>query len=154
MSARPAVRILLLLGITFVIAVLVLTVVQAPQATDIGMLLTYQVLGALVGFASIAGVLWAVFVVIGSIRLRDRPRGRRILWFAASALLCGSINAVVVSALSVGSDGWGGLIAAIAVGVALIFVASAVAATLIVELVILRQRRSGDAPATAPTAAP
>ena len=87
-------------------------------------------------------------------RVTTPGEDRRILWFAASALLCGSINAVVVSALSVGSDGWGGLIAAIAIGVAAIFVASAVAATLIVELVILRQRRSGAAPATAPTAAP
>lgn len=150
MKARPAVRSLLLLGVTFAIAVLTLTLVQAPQAADFGMLLTYQVLGALAGFASIAGVLWAVFVVIGSIRLRDRSRGRRILWFIASAVLCGSINAVAISALSAGADGWGGLIAAIAIGVAGVFIVSAIVATLLVELVILR-RRGQPVDASAPT---
>lgn len=141
MTARPAFRILLLLGLTFAIAFLTLVLVQLREASDVVMLLVYQGLGALAGFASIAGVLWAVFVVMGSIRLRDRSRGRRILWFIASAVLCGSINAVVVSSLSAGADGWGGLIAAIAIGVAAVFVVSAIVATLLVELVILSPRR-------------
>lgn len=140
MTARPAIRILLLICITFVVAFLILVLVQAPQATDVVTLIVFQGLGPLAGFASIAGVVWAVFVVIGSIRFRDRPRGTRILWFIASAVVAASINAVVVSALSAGADGWGGVIAAIAIGVALVFTASAVVATLLVELLILRER--------------
>ncbi|MFN3707718.1 hypothetical protein [Microcella sp.] len=140
MSTRPAVRSLLLLGITLLVAVITFILIQAPEATDIGMLIIYSGFGMLVGFAGIATVIWTVFVIIGSIRLRDKPRSKRVLWFIASAVVAASVNAIVVSALSVGADGWGGVIAAIAVGAAVVFIAAASVATVLVEFLILRDR--------------
>lgn len=140
MSTHPAIRSLLLLGITLVLAVITFILIQAPQATDIGMLIIYSGFGMLVGFAGIATVIWTVFVIIGSIRLREKPRSKRVLWFIASAVVAGSINAIAISALSAGADGWGGLIAGIAIGGAVVFVATASVATVLVEFLILRDR--------------
>jgi amino acid transporter len=140
MTTRPAIRSLLLVGITLLLCLVTFILIQAPQATDAGMLIIYSGFGMLVGFAGIATVIWLVFVIIGSIRLRDRPRSRRVLWFIASAVVGASVNVIVISALSAGADGWGGLIVGIAVGAAVVFVACASAATVLVEFLILRDR--------------
>jgi len=140
MSTRPAVRSLVLLGLTLAIAVVTFILIQAPEATDLGMLIIYSGFGMLVGFAGIATVIWTVFVIIGSIRLREKPRSKRVLWFIASAVVAGSVNAIVISALSAGADGWGGVIAGIAIGAAVVFVAAAAVATVLVEFLIFRDR--------------
>jgi hypothetical protein len=140
MSTRPAVRSLLLLGITLLLAVITFILIQAPEATDAGMLIIYSGFGMLVGFAGIATVVWLVFVIIGSIRLREKPRSRRVLWFIASAFVAASVNAVVIAGLSSGADGWGDVIAGIAVGAAVVFFACAAVATVLVEFLILRDR--------------
>lgn len=140
MNPHPALRSVALVALTLLFAVVAFILIQAPQATDVGMLIIYSGFGMLVGFASIATVIWTVFVIIGSIRLRERPRSKRVLWFIASAVLAASVNAIVISALSSGAEGWGGLIAGIAIGAAVVFVVAASVATVLVEFVIFRNR--------------
>lgn len=142
MSTRPVTRILLLVGIALVIAFLVFVAVAAPQATDVGLLLIYSGLGMIAGFAGVAFLVWTVFVIIGAIRLRDRRPGTRILWFIASAVVGASVNILLIASFSAGADGWGGLIIGIAITGGAVFVLSASAATLLVELLILRRDRS------------
>ncbi|RZT58423.1 hypothetical protein EV140_2192 [Microcella alkaliphila] len=50
MSTRPAARSLLLVEITVVIAVITFILMQAPQASDVGMLVIYSGFGMLVEF--------------------------------------------------------------------------------------------------------
>lgn len=149
MTRRIVLEIVLIIGITIVLAWLALAAFALTDSTDPIGTLVDQTPRVLFGLLGIALALWTVLVIIGAIVQRRRSVGWRIATHLFSLLVALAVNIGLLAALSVatgGGDtgGWGMLVVAIAVGAGGVLLVAGTIAVLLVELLILRPKKPAE----------
>ena len=158
MTRRIVLEVLLVLGITVVLAWLALGAFALADSADPMGTLVDQTPRVLFGLLGVALGLWALLVIIGAIVQRRRRVGWRIATHLLSLVAALIVNIGLLTVISVASggaqgDGWGILVAAIAVGAGGVLLVAGTVSVLLVELVILRPKKiSSPVPITAPEA--
>ncbi|MFM2352776.1 MAG: hypothetical protein RLZZ608_182 [Actinomycetota bacterium] len=153
MARRIALEIVLIVGMTVAIAWLILGLFSLAGATDPLGAFFDQTPRVLFGLLGIALALFAVFVTIGSIVLRRRPRRARVVSHLISLVVAIVINVALLALVSVlasggGADSWGMLVVTIAGAAGATLLTAGVTAVLLVELAILRPQAAASAPVT------
>ena len=152
MVRRIVLEVVLIIVITIALAWLVLAAFALTDSADPIGTLVDQTPRVLFGPLGIALGLWTVLVVIGAIVQRRRAVGWRIATHLVSLVAALLVNVGVLTIVSVVSGGgqgedWGMLVVAIAVAAGGLLLVAGTVAVLLVELVILRQKR--EAPVVA-----
>lgn len=153
MGRRITLEVVLIIGITIALAWLVLAAFALTDSTDPVGTLVDQTPRVLFGLLGIALALWTVLLIIGAIVQRRRSVGWRIGTHIGSLLVAlvvniGALIVITVMSGGVSSEDWGMLVVAIAFAAGSILMASGVIAVLLVELVILRDRKGAVEAAT------
>jgi Kef-type K+ transport system membrane component KefB len=149
MVGRVMLQVVLIISITIVLAWLVLSALALPDSADpVGTLVegTPRVLFGLLG---IALGLWSVLVTIGAIAQRRRAAGWRIATHLVSLVAALVVNVGLLAVVSVASGGgsegdWGMLVVVIAVGAGGVLLATGAVSVLLVELLLMRQKKPAD----------
>ncbi len=154
MARRIALEIVLIVGITVALAWLILGVISLAEAVDPLAAFVDQAPRLLFGLLGIAIGLFVVFVTIGSIVLRRRPRRARIVAHLVALVIAIVINVALLTIVTVavnggGADSWGMLVLVIAGAASVTLLVAGVTAILLVNLVILRPKPAQSAPAGA-----
>ena len=157
MTRRIVLEIVLIIGFTIALAWLVLAALALADSADPIGTLVDQTPRVLFGLLGIALGLWTILVIIGSIAQRRRAVGWRIGTHLVSLIAALVVNIGVLTVVSVASGGgtaedWGMLVVAIAVAAGGLLLVAGTISVLLVELVILRQKRAPEALQTAPEA--
>lgn len=140
-AGAAARRALLLVLLTALLSAAVFGALAIPTSTEPGQVLRSAV-GLLLGFCGIALALLAILGVAVSIGLRRRSRRRRVGALLVSVLLAAAVNAAVIVGVLTAAEGWGGVISAIALGAAGLFVVAGVASIALVEFLPARLGRA------------
>lgn len=138
-AGAAARRALLIVLLTALLSAAVFGALAIPTSTEPGQVLRSAV-GLLLGFCGIALALLAILALAVSIGLRRRSRRRRVGALLVSVLLAGAVNAVVIVGVASAAEGWGGVISAIALSSAGVFVLAGAVSVLLVELLAVRAR--------------
>lgn len=154
MARRIALEIALTIGITVVIAWLILGLFSLGNATDAASAFFDQTPRVLFGVLGIALGLFAIFVTIGAIAWRRRTSRARIVSHLISLVLAIAVNVALLALVTMaanggGADSWGMLVLAIAGAAGTALLIAGVTAILLVELVILRPK-AADVASPAP----
>ncbi len=155
MAKRITLEVVLILAITVALSWLLLGLVSLVDSTDPVAAFVDGAPRMLFGVTAIALVLWTIMLIIGAIAHRNRRVGWRIATHLVSlfvALLINVIVFVVLAFVNTNEGGWGLLLAGIALGVGLVVGVAGIVAVLLVELVILRQKKPLEAAVPAPEA--
>lgn len=146
MVKRVSIEVAAILVLTILIAfvgVMLLTGLQSLSSEP----LPVTALRILFGATGLAIALWTVLLIAGSIVLRRRPVGVRIGVHILSAGVAVIANTAVLALLTLGSDGWGGLIVAISLGAGFALLVAAAIAVVVVERVVVERLSGDEAPA-------
>ena len=139
-------RALLIVLLTALLSAAVFGALAIPTSSEPGQVLRSAV-GLLLGFCGIALALLTILGVAVSIGLRRRSRRRRVGALLGSVVIAAASNAAIIVGLSSAAEGWGGVISAIALSSAGVFVLAAAVSILLVELRLHRGRpAAGERP--------
>lgn len=146
-----ALKVLLILVITIAIAWLGLALVSLFDANDPVAAFVDGAPRMLFGVMGIALALWALLVIIGAIVNRHRSARWRIATHLVTLIVSIGVNVLIFTVLAFAdSGGWGLLLVGIALAAGIVVAVAGIIAVLLVELVILRDRK---APVEAATSA-
>lgn len=148
MVKRVFLEVVAILALTILLAfvgIMLLSVLQGLSSES----LPVTALRILFGATGLALVIWTVLLIVGSMVLRRRPSGVRIGAHILTALVAVGANSAVLALLTMGSDGWGGLIVALSLGAGFALLVAAAIAVVVVERLIIG-RRDVAAPTSAP----
>ena len=147
MVGRIVLEVMLIIAIAMALAWLVLAAFALTDSADPIGTLVDQTPRVLFGLLGIALGLWAVLVIIGAIVQRRRAVGWRIGTHIVSLIAALVVNVGVLTIVTVASGGasgedWGMLIVAIAVAAGGLLLVSGTVSVLLVELVIVRPKKT------------
>lgn len=147
MAKRITLEVLLILVITIGIAWIGLAIVSLFDSGDPVAAFFDGAPRILFGLMGIGLVLWTILLVIGSIVNRHRRAGRRIATHLVSLTVSIVVTVLIFVALAFAdSGGWGMLLVGITVVAGLILGVAGTTAVFIVELRIVRDTASIEAP--------
>jgi len=141
--SRVAVRVVLTLVVTIVLAWIGLGIMSLVTGNDVVEAFTDNAPRSLFGMTGIALALWTVLLIIGAIAHRNRRVGWRIgthLVSLAVAIIVNLAAFAVLAFTALDGGGWGFLILALAAVSGAVLFVSGVVAVLLVELAIARPR--------------
>lgn len=138
-AGAAARRALLIVLLTALLSAAVFGALAIPTSTEPGQVLR-SAAGLLLGFCGIALALLTILGLAVSIGLRRRSRRRRVATLLVSAVIAGAANAALIVGLSSAAEGWGGVVGAIALSSAGVFVLAAAVSILLVEVLPVRAR--------------
>ncbi len=155
MKRRIALEIVLIIVITIVLAWLLLAIFALADSADPMGTLVDQTPRVLFGGLGVAIALWTLLVIIGSIVQRNRRVGWRIATHIISLIAALIVNIGVLTVVAVASGGasgedWGLIVVIIAVAAGGVLLVAGTVSVLLVELVILRQKKASEPAETAP----
>lgn len=146
MVKRVSIEVAAILALTILLAfvgIMLLIVLQGLSSEP----LPVTALRVLLGATGLAIAMWTVMLIVGSIVLRRRPVSMRIGVHILTAGVAVVVNTAVLALLTMGSDGWGGLIVAISLGAGLALLVAAAIAVVVVERLVVERLSGSRAPA-------